>query len=188
MRRPFFADRGTRQLIASRRASGYAPSMRLLLGVLVALLTGTAIALQSTLNGRAGAVIGAIRTGLAVNVLGGAVSIIVIVALLLLARGGLIQPPFAGAQGVVRQTLLTVLAAGVLGIVIISGISYAVQGVGVTAGLAAVILAQLVAGLIIDSAGTGIGSGVMGPIPLDVRRIAGIVAMGVGVYLLLPKT
>jgi transporter family-2 protein len=157
--------------------------MRLLLGVLVALLTGTAIALQSTLNGRAGAVIGAIRTGLAVNVMGGTVSLIAIIGLLLFARAGIIQPPFAAAEGELRRTLLTVLAAGVLGIVIISGVSYAVQGVGVAAGLAAVILAQLLVGLIIDSA----GGGSMGPIPLDPRRLAGVVAMGIGVFLLLPK-
>lgn len=157
--------------------------MRILLGVLAALLTGTAIALQSTLNGRAGAVIGPIQTGLAVNALGGGVSVMVIAALFVLSRWGLTRTPFAGAAGEARQVFLTLLAAGLLGIVIISGISFAVQGVGVTAGLAAVILAQLLVGLIVDSA----GGGSVGPIPLDLRRIAGLLAMAAGVYLLLPR-
>jgi uncharacterized membrane protein YdcZ (DUF606 family) len=167
-----------------RRGLGYAPDMRIILGVVAALITGTAIAAQSTLNGRTGAIIGPIRTGLAVNALGGAVGAIVILGLLLLARLDIAAHPFAAAKARAGYVFGTLFAAGLLGILIISGISYAVQGVGVTAGLAAVILAQLVVGLIIDSAG---GASV-GPIPLDLRRVAGIAAMAIGVWLLVPRT
>ncbi len=159
--------------------------MRIILGIFAALLTGTAIAVQSTLSGRVGAIIGPIRTGLAVNALGGSVALVVIAVLLLLARWGVISGPFAAARegGGSETTLLMLLAAGLLGIIIISGVSFAVQGVGVTAGLAAVILAQLVVGLVVDA----VGGGSMEAIAVDFRRIAGIIAMAVGVYLLVPR-
>ena len=159
--------------------------MCIILGILAALLTGTAIAMQSSLNGRVGAVIGPIRTGLAVNALGGSLALIVIAVLVLLARGNVIPGPFSAAReaGKVGATFLMLLAAGFLGIIIISGISFAVQGVGVTAGLAAVILAQLVVGLVIDA----VGGGSMDAIAIDLRRVAGIIAMAVGVYLLVPR-
>jgi uncharacterized membrane protein YdcZ (DUF606 family) len=75
-------------------------------------------------------------------------------------------------------------AAGFIGILVVIGVAFAVGQVGVTAGLAAVILAQLVVGLLLDRAGAATGAS----LTLDARRIAGLVAMAAGVWLLLPRS
>ncbi len=162
-------------------------NIKIILSVCVALLTGAAIALQSTLNGRAGAAIGPIRTGLLVNALGGSMALLVLAGVFLFYGKGFIDGVMlrgteTGPQGM-GSTLFIVGAAGFLGILIIVGISFAVQVAGVTAGLSAVILAQLVVGMIIDSAGVGSA----GVIAADPRRILGVLVMALGVYLLVPK-
>jgi uncharacterized membrane protein YdcZ (DUF606 family) len=53
----------------------------------------------------------------------------------------------------------------------------------VAAGLSAVIFGQFLFGVIADS----IGLGGTQPIPLDLRRILGLVVMAFSVFLLLPK-
>jgi transporter family-2 protein len=160
-------------------------STRLIGAVVVALATGTAIALQSTLNGRSGAVIGPVPTGFLVNALGGSMALLVILGTLVLVRLGLVRLP-AGDSGLASwPRLLTWLAAaGFLGILIIMGISFSVQGVGVTAGLSAVIMAQLVVGLLVDRAGGAGGA----EIAVSPARLAGILAMALGVWLLVPRS
>lgn len=74
------------------------------------------------------------------------------------------------------------LVAGWLGIAIVTGVAYSVQGVGVTAGLSAIIMTQLLVGAVIDSTGAGAIA-----VTIDVRRIAGLICMGVGVWLLVPR-
>ena len=74
--------------------------------------------------------------------------------------------------------------SGLLGILIITGISFSLQRAGVAAGLAGVIFGQLVLSTMIDL----IGIGGVEPIPLTWMRVLGLLAMGVGVYLLLPKS
>ena len=164
-------------------------NMKIVASVLIALGTGAAIAVQSSLNGRAGAVIGPIRTGLLVNALGGSVALLVLTGLFLafgvdFLGGSLPKKTGLEGGGGIGQVILIAGSAGLLGILIIVGISFAVQRVGVTAGLSAVILAQLVVGMLIDSSGLG-GAGA---IAADPRRIIGVLVMALGVYLLVPKT
>lgn len=162
-------------------------STRVILAVLAALSTGIAIALQTTMNGRAGAVIGPIRTGLLVNATGGAIALGMILLALLGSRVGLLPTesvrlaPEGAAPG---RIMGWVAFAGFLGILIIVGISFSVQGVGVTAGLGAIILSQLLAGLLIDSVG-GAGGVAMA---INARRLSGVAAMALGVWLLVPRT
>lgn len=149
---------------------------RLIFAILAALGTGLAIALQATFNGRAGIVVGPIRTGLLVNAAGGTIAAIVLVAAILSGRFG-VDPPTV----LHRSVFPYVVAAGLLGIVIIVGVTFSVSNIGVTAGLAAVILSQLVVGLLIDQGAIG------GGIAIDLRRIAGTIAMAAGVWLLIPR-
>ena len=75
-------------------------------------------------------------------------------------------------------------ASGLLGIMIITGISFSLQRAGVAAGLAGVIFGQLILSAVIDNFGIGGAN----PIPLTLTRILGLLVTGFGVYLLLPKT
>ncbi len=150
--------------------------LSILTGALVALLTGIAIAAQSTLTSRVGSLIGDIRTGILTNTMGG-IAAGSLVLLWLLREGPetwKVPPVAVGITAI----------SGILGILIITGISFSLQRAGVAAGLASVILGQLVLSTIIDS----IGLGGVDPIPLTAARILGLALTGVGVYLLLPKT
>ena len=161
--------------------------MRVILAVAAALATGTAIALQTTMNGRAGAVIGPIPTGILVNAVGGSMALVIVAMSVIAGRIGLVSEGLLSLTGRTASagSLLGWIAfAGFLGITIIVGISFSVQGVGVTAGLSAVILSQLLVGLLIDRIG---GSGGMA-VAIDLRRIAGVAAMAIGVWLLVPRT
>ncbi len=155
---------------------------RIIASVVAALITGTAIALQSSASGRAGLMIGPIRTGLLINVMGGSTAILIILVLWLSgnwpAHSAFIQPDGSLLSNVYVLTLL----GGWFGVTIVSGVAFSVQGVGVTAGLSAIILAQLLAGSILDAIG---GAGITAA--FDLRRLAGILAMAFGVWLLLPR-
>lgn len=149
--------------------------LSIITGALVALLTGIAIAVQSTVTSRVGGIIGDIRTGILTNTMGG----IVAGSLMLvwfLREGPQVWkvPPI-----VIGVTALS----GILGVFIITGISFSLQRAGVAAGLASVILGQLALSFIIDA----LGIGGVEPIPISATRILGIVVAGFGVYLLLPR-
>ena len=149
--------------------------LSILTGALVALLTGIAIAMQSTLTSRVGSLIGDIRTGILTNTMGG-IAAGSLMLLWLLREGPQTWkvPPLA---------LGITAISGILGILIITGISFSLQRAGIAAGLASVILGQLALSTIIDTVGLGGAD----PIPLSPARILGLALAGVGVYLLLPK-
>ncbi len=150
--------------------------LSIITGAVIATLTGIAIAVQSTITSRVGAQIGDVRTGILTNTLGGVIAGGLMLVWLL--RDGpeawKVPPVLIGATAL----------SGLLGILIITGISFSLQRAGVAAGLAGVIFGQLVLSTMIDS----IGIGGVEPIPLTWMRVLGLLAMGVGVYLLLPKS
>ncbi len=149
--------------------------LSIITGALVAVLTGIAIAAQSTITSRVGSVIGDIRTGILTNTLGGvAAGSMMLVWLLREGPQAWKIPPLA-----VGVTAIS----GILGVLIITGISFSLQRAGIAAGLASVILGQMVLSTVIDSLGIGGAE----PIPLSLARISGIFLIGFGVYLLLPK-
>ena len=166
---------------ATARYGSHVSTTRILLAIAAALMSGTAIALQSTLSGRAGEIVGSLRTGLLVNLTGGATSIIILIALALFTRNEGVTAIGAPAAEVPRVLLIT-LFAGWLGIAIVSGVAYSVQGVGVAAGLSAIIMTQLLVATLIDSAGAGAIT-----VSIDLRRIAGLICMALGVWLLVPR-
>ena len=147
----------------------------IIIGGLGAFATGLAIALQSYLSGKAAGLVGAVKTGLWTNLLGG------ILAGLLILTFRIVSKDESG--GLPRSTLLMILGSGALGIFIISGIAYSINLAGVTAGVAAVFLGQMVLSVIVDTMGWGGAD----PIPLDPRRMIGLLLMSISVYLLLPK-
>ncbi len=134
-----------------------------------------AIVIQSTITSRAGSIIGDFRTGLLTNFLGGAIAGAII--LLLFLREG---PQTWRIPGTI---IGFVALSGLLGIFIITGISFSLQRAGIAAGLASVILGQLILSMIVDTFGIG-GVEV---IPLSFQRILGLLVMVFGVFLLLPR-
>lgn len=146
----------------------------LIIGGVVALLTGLAITSQATLTSRAGALIGELQTGLLTSVFGGGIGL-VLAGVWYLARPDQWRLPPAAV------TMLVV--AGTLGLFIIAGASFSLQRVGVAAGLAALILGQMALSIVLDLLGLGGGE----PIPLSTSRVAGLLVMAAGVYLLLPR-
>lgn len=149
--------------------------IKILLGALGALATGLAIGVQSTITSRVGSTIGDIHTGLLTNFLGG----IIAGALM----GLVILRESTQSWNIPRSALGLVALSGLLGIFIITGISFSLQRAGVAAGLATVILGQMVVSIIVDSRGIGGAE----PIPLTAQRVMGIFVLGLAVYLLLPR-
>jgi len=149
--------------------------LSIITGAVVALLTGIAIAMQSTMTSRVGSIIGDIRTGILTNTMGGIVAGSLMLFWLLREGPEVWKVP----PVVIGVTTLS----GILGVLIVTGISFSLQRAGVAAGLASVIFGQLAISFIIDS----LGIGGVEPIPISTVRIFGILVTGFGVYLLLPK-
>jgi len=151
----------------------------ILLGLAGALLTGVLIGVQSSLSNRSGQIIGPLRTGILTNVLGGGAAFLLLLILLAVSwmRAGRVWelPP--------RQAIWMLASAGLIGILIIMGVSYSLRYTGVVAGLGTILLGQMVISTVIDSSGW-LG---LERIPFTWQRVLGLVLMGVAVYLLLPR-
>ena len=147
----------------------------IIIGGLGAFATGIAISLQSYLSGRAGGMVGPLKTGLWTNFLGGALAGILILAVKVFSKDY--------SSPIPAHTLMMILTSGALGIFIIIGISFSINLAGVAAGSAAVFLGQMLLSITADS----MGWGGVDPIPLDLRRIAGLLIVAIGVYLILPR-
>lgn len=145
------------------------------LGALGALITGIAIGIQAYFNGRTGSLIGPFQTGLWTNFLGGALAGILILTFVLAQGKTAWQLP--------GNSFLTLVASGALGILIITGITFSVNRAGIAASLTGTLFGQLLIGVIADSMGWGGAE----PIPLDLRRVAGLLVMALSVILLLPR-
>ena len=142
--------------------------------VLAALAAGVAIGAQGAVIRAADRAVGAVRTGLLVNIAGGSLSLVALIVVSLVGGGVLWgallrSSPFWGA-------------AGVFGIGILMGMAFALPRLGIAAGLAGIILGQMTAAVIIDTAGWGASR-----IPLSPSRLAGLILMVIAVVLLLPR-
>jgi transporter family-2 protein len=73
--------------------------------------------------------------------------------------------------------------AGVLVIVAVAGVSYSVPRIGVAAGTMALLFGQTAIAFLIDTIG---GAG-YDKVPMTLPRIAGLVLMVIGIYLVLPR-
>jgi transporter family-2 protein len=144
-------------------------------GAIVALFTGIAIGTQSTITSRVGNIIGDVRTGLFTNFIGGLIAGL-FVLIVFFCDG-------TASWSVPRTILGFVGLSGLLGIFIITGISFSLQRAGVAAGLATIILGQLVLSTLVDTWGIGGAE----PIPLSFQRVLGLLVTALGVLLLLPR-
>lgn len=148
----------------------------IILGAVVALATGIAIGMQSTLSSRIGSLLGNFRTGIFMNFVGGIIAGIILLVITFMQGKAWWQ--------ISTPALIMLIAAGALGIAIITGVSFSLQRTGVAAGLATIILGQLILSIIVDTKGF---VGVM-PIPLTWQRVVGLIVVAGGVYLLLPRS
>jgi len=147
----------------------------ILIGGLGAFATGIVITLQAYLSGRAGNLVGPIKTGLWTNFFGGALAGLIILAIRFLDKDT--------SSTLTQNAFIPIIISGALGIIIITGIAFSINLAGVTAVVAAIFLGQMVLSTIVDS----IGWGGVEAIPLDSRRIIGLIIMGISVVLLLPR-
>jgi transporter family-2 protein len=143
-----------------------------LTGVAVALGSGLAIGIQATLFTLIGRSIGPVRASLILNVTGGVVAGLVMLAVL--GIGGNRQWNIPGS------TLVTAVIAVTLGLFIVTGVSLAFQRTGVATGIATVFLGQMLIGILVDAFGWSGAEAV----PLDLRRMLGLVVMAIAVFLL----
>jgi bacterial/archaeal transporter family-2 protein len=146
-----------------------------LVGLIVALGSGLAIGIQSTLFTMIGRSIGPVRGSLVVNVTAGIIAGFILMGAL--AIQGRAQWRIPGG------TLLPAVIAVILGLFIVAGISLAFQRTGLAAGVVTVFLGQMLISVIVDALGLA-GAEV---VPLDVRRVVGLVVMAVAVVLLVPQ-
>ena len=148
----------------------------ILTSLIVALFSGLAIGVQSSLISAAGKNTGAMLIGLLVNALAGVAAGLLLVVVFF--RQG--NNAFSTIQA---PTLGLIIVAGLLGIGIIAGIAYALPKIGVAAGLSMIITGQMAMAVLVDTLGLVDGQ----PIPLNWARIGGIVLLAVGTWFIVPK-
>jgi bacterial/archaeal transporter family-2 protein len=143
-----------------------------LTGLAVALGSGLAIGIQSTLFTLVGRSIGPIRASLFLNVTAGVIAGGILLAVL--GIGGSKQ--WHISQG----TLIFAVIAVTLGLFIVTGVTLAFQRTGIATGIATVFLGQMLIGIIVDVLGLAGGQAM----PLDLRRILGLAVMAIAIVLL----
>ena len=148
----------------------------ILIPLLAAVISGVAIGAQGTLGSRAGQLIGSLNTGILMHFTGAAGGLLILIALTLAGRG-------ITTWQLTRPAWITVTIAGLLGLVIVTGVSYSWARIGVAAGIATVFFGQMLVGVIVDIFGWNTGQ----PVPMDWRRLLGLALMVAAVYLLLPR-
>lgn len=148
----------------------------LIVALVVAIGTGLTIGVQTTLINWGGRLVGPLSTGLLVNISGGTLGV-----LLLLAFSSRLT---SLSWGTFKGAAPYVVAAGMLGVGIVAGAAFALPRIGIAAGMLAVILGQMLVATIVDTNGWG----GLEPIPLSLSRVAGLVLLVVATWLLLPRT
>jgi len=135
--------------------------------VIVAVVGGIAISLQSQFSGTIGGRIGVLESTFIVH-LGG----LLLAGLLILALRG-------GNLAAWRAVPWYALCAGFLGVIIVGSVSYAVPRLGLAPTLTLAIVAQLLLGAILDHFGW-LGAT---PRPLDLPRLVGLAVLCAGTWL-----
>jgi len=141
-----------------------------------AVATGLAIGTQATLNTWLGRLVGPIRTGILVNLAGGILAGVLLLALMVTGQLSL--------SGSLRSSsILVIVVSGALGLGIIGGIAYSLPRTGIAAGVAAIFFGQMLVAVLVDSLGWGGAEA----IPLRVARLVGLGLLFAGTWLVLPR-
>lgn len=147
-----------------------------LIALAVAVFSGFAVGIQSSLNSAAGKITGATLTGLLVNIAAGVVASLIL-AVIYFRQGG------ASLSAIQMPTLGIIIAAGIIGIGVIAGIAFSLPKIGIAAGLSAIIAGQMAIGIVVDTFGLNGGEA----IPLSWSRIGGIGLLALGAWAILPR-
>lgn len=139
----------------------------LLLALTVGFVGGLAVCIQGPLASLMSEKIGSLESAFVIH-LGGAV-----------AAGGLLLLVSGGGLAGWRSVPWYALASGVLGLFLITALSYTIPRIGVTGTYAVIITAQLLVGSLLDHFGVfGVDAR-----PFDVNRALAIGVLGLGVWL-----
>ncbi len=136
--------------------------------VLVGLAGGVAVGLQGPLTSLMSQRLGTLESIFIVH-LGGAIFSL----LPLLALGG-------GKLGEWRDVPWYALGAGILGLVVLGGVSYTIPRIGVSTTVTLIVVAELITGALLDHYGL-LGTAVR---PLDFGRLAGMIVLFIGTWLI----
>jgi bacterial/archaeal transporter family-2 protein len=147
---------------------------RMNIGVIVAAIAGGIFGAVTTIEGTVARSVGAINASLLEHLFAAFIAIPAVSILFL--RGNLTWDN-------TRAILPVSALGGVLVMIAVAGIAYAMPRVGVTAGNMTMLFGQMAIAVLIDTIG------VVGydKVPLTFPRIAGLGLMIVGVYLALPR-
>ncbi len=101
---------------------------------------------------------------------------------------GIILIAAIGLQGrehwnIPRSALVSAAISVAMGMFIIMGVAFSFQRMGVAGGIATLFLGQMLIGVIVDTLGGSGGE----TIPLDLRRVLGLIIMSIAVALLMPR-
>jgi transporter family-2 protein len=149
-------------------------ALRKNLGVIIAAITGMMFGGITTIEGYVGRSVGAVNASLIEHALAAVIAVPAVIYLFL--RGTL---TWEGTKSIIP---ISAVAGGLI-IVAVAGVAYAMPRVGVAAGNMAILFGQMAVAVVIDL----IGVGGYEKVPLTLPRIAGLVLMIVGVYLVLPR-
>ncbi len=145
------------------------------LGLAIALGSGLMIGIQAIFFTLIGRTLGPARASLVLNGIAGILAGTIVLTAIALQGGK--QWQFS------RGTLVSAVIAAAMGILIVMGVSFSFQRMGVAAGIATLFLGQMLIGVIVDTLGKAGGE----PIPLDLRRVLGLVVMAIAIALLAPR-
>jgi transporter family-2 protein len=144
------------------------------LGLLAALAAGCMFGCVTALEGSVARVVGGINASLYEHFFAGIIAIVAVGVMFL--RGNM-----------EREATLSVLpysiAVGILVLVSVAAIAFAVPRTGVALGNFALVFGQLLLAIIIDM----VGFGGLERVPLTPQRVIGLLVMLGGIYLVLPK-
>jgi transporter family-2 protein len=141
--------------------------------LIIAAIAGIAMALQGSLNTALGKIIGMLETTFVVH----AVGIAVIAAALYLFRLG------SGSLALLQDAPWYTYLGGVLGVLIIFGVTVSISRAGVANATTAIIIGQLVTALIVDQCGLfGLEK-----IPFTLWKGLGLALLAAGGYLMLGR-
>ena len=147
---------------------------RLNLGVVVAVITGSVFGVVTAIEGNIARTVGAINASLLEHSIAG---LIAIPAILFIIFSGRLE------WGTAKSVLPMSALVAVLVLIAVAGVAFAMPRIGVTTGNMLIVLGQMVIVVLIDTYGIAGYT----KVPLSLPRIAGLLLMVGGIYLVLPR-